>query len=106
MISVTLDPQPSDGFVVAGLRSGRLPLVLPGAEERVTWNVIPIECGYVKVPRVKVMDHRRGEGGALGASGEKEQEGEAVRVVDVRYEQWGEEGQERQGDMGTILVLP
>ncbi|KAF8549955.1 hypothetical protein OG21DRAFT_1420431 [Imleria badia] len=106
VISVTLDPQPSDAFVVAGLRSGRLPLVLPGAEESVTWNVIPVECGYVKVSRVRVMDHRRGEGEKEGAAGEKEQEGEVVRVVDVRYEQWREDGEGGQVDMSTILVLP
>lgn len=61
VISVSLDPQPSDGFVVAGLRSGRLPLVLPGGEERVAWNVVPVECGYVPVPRVRVVDQRGGE---------------------------------------------
>ncbi|KAG6382017.1 Gryzun, putative trafficking through golgi-domain-containing protein [Boletus reticuloceps] len=105
VISVALDLQPSDGFVVAGLKSGRLPLVLPGTEERVTWNVIPIECGYVKVPRVKVMDHRRGGGGEEGAAGEKEGEGEVVRVVDVRFERWEGEGP-GEGDVGTILVLP
>ncbi|KAF8119758.1 Gryzun, putative trafficking through golgi-domain-containing protein [Boletus edulis] len=107
VISVALDLQPSDGFVVAGLKSGRLPLVLPGTEARVTWNVIPIECGYVKVPRVKVMDHRRGGGGEEGAAGEKDGEGEVVRVVDVRFEQlrWEGEGP-GEGDVGTILVLP
>ncbi|KAF8435107.1 Gryzun, putative trafficking through golgi-domain-containing protein [Boletus edulis BED1] len=106
VISVALDLQPSDGFVVAGLKSGRLPLVLPGTEARVTWNVIPIECGYVKVPRVKVMDHRRGGGGEEGAAGEKDGEGEVVRVVDVRFEQLRWEGEGGEGDVGTILVLP
>ncbi|KAF8119406.1 Gryzun, putative trafficking through golgi-domain-containing protein [Boletus edulis] len=106
VISVALDLQPSDGFVVAGLKSGRLPLVLPGTEARVTWNVIPIECGYVKVPRVKVMDHRRGGGGEEGTAGEKDGEGEVVRVVDVRFEQLRWEGEGGEGDVGTILVLP
>ncbi|KAH0829099.1 Gryzun, putative trafficking through golgi-domain-containing protein [Lanmaoa asiatica] len=107
VISVSLDPQPSDGFVVAGLRSGRLPLVLPGAEERVTWNVIPIECGYVKVPRVRVMDHRRGDD-VHDAVGERDGDGEVVRVVDVRFEGWREERSEEgsQLDAHTILVLP
>ncbi|KAI9568859.1 Gryzun, putative trafficking through golgi-domain-containing protein [Boletus coccyginus] len=106
VVSVALDPQPSDGFVVAGLRSGRLPLVLPGAEERVTWNVIPIECGYVKVPRVRVVDHRRSDAGEEGAAGEREGEGQAMRVVDVRFERWRGEGEGGQADVGTILVLP
>ena len=100
MISVSLDLQPTEGFVVAGLRHGRLPLVLAGGgEERVRWHVIPIECGYVKVPRVRVMDHRRGEG-----EGQGQGEGEVVRVVDVRFERWGGEG---EGEVEhTILVLP
>ena len=105
VISVALDPQPSDGFVVAGLRNGRLPLVLPGAEVRVTWNVVPIECGYVKVPRVRVVDHRGALGSQEGAAGEREGEGEVIKVVDVRFERWGrEEGD--QIETGTILVLP
>ena len=102
MISVALDPQPSDGFVAAGLQNERLPLVLPGVQARVTWNVIPIECEYVKVPHVRVVDHRGASGSQAGAVGEGEGEGEVVMVVDVRFELWGRE----EGDqMGTILVL-
>jgi len=63
--------------------------VLPGAEARVTWNVIPIECGYVKVPRVRVLDHRTGVRGEEDAVGESAREGEALKVVDVRFERWG-----------------
>ena len=47
------------GFVVAGLRSGRIPILLPGAEETVTWRLIPVECGHVSVPRMRIMDKRR-----------------------------------------------
>lgn len=104
VISVSLDPQASDGFVVAGLRNGRMPLVLPGGEERVTWNVIPIECGYVKVPGVRVVDHRRGSGGEEGAAAAvgEGREGEVVKVVDVRFE-----GRRGEGEgLHTILVLP
>lgn len=102
---MSLDPQPTEGFVVAGLRNGRLPLVLAGGEEKVRWHVVPIECGYVKVPRVRVMDHRRGEGKGEG-QGQEEAQGEAVRVVDVRFERWGGKG-EGEGEVDhTILVVP
>ena len=106
VVSVTLDPQPNDGFVVAGLRQGRLPLVLAGAEERMRWHVVPIECGYVRVPRVRVWDHRReGAGAEEGqgqGQGQGEGQGEVVRVVDVRFERWGKERDAEH----TILVLP
>ncbi|KAN0081393.1 Foie gras liver health family 1 domain containing protein [Tylopilus felleus] len=49
--------------------TGRLPLLLPGVEERVTWNLIPIECGYIKVPRVRVVDYRGISGTVDGADG-------------------------------------
>jgi hypothetical protein len=87
VVTVSLDPQPLDGFVVAGLRSSRLPLILPGAEEKLTWNLIPIECGLVRVPSIKVLDHRSvpaGTGDGAGASAEIE--GEAVKVIDVRFD--------------------
>ncbi|KAF8841726.1 hypothetical protein BDN67DRAFT_927820 [Paxillus ammoniavirescens] len=87
VVTVSLDPQPPDGFVVAGLRSSRLPLILPGAEEKLTWNLIPIECGLVRVPSIKVLDHRSvpaGTGDGVGASAEVE--GEAVKVIDVRFD--------------------
>jgi len=86
-----------------------LPLLLPGAEERVTWNLIPIECGYINVPRVRVVDHRGISGTVDGATGEREGEGggELVRVVDVRFEQSRGVGEEiGRVDVGTILVLP
>ena len=70
VISATPDPQPPDGFAVAGLRNRRLLLVLPGAEERVIWNVNPIE-----VPHTRAVDHWRGEVGTPSAAGEPEGEG-------------------------------
>jgi len=79
---------------------------IPGVEERLTWNVIPIECGYVRMPRVRVVDHRRSEKGEEGAAGERQGEGQAVRVMDARFERRGEGGIRGQTDVGTILELP
>ncbi len=77
-----MEPDPSDGFVVAGLRSGRLPILLPGAEEKILWNLIPVECGYIKLPKIKVVDHRK----LTTNMGEGEVEGQAVKIVDVRLD--------------------
>lgn len=115
-VSVTLDLDPSDAFVVAGLRNGRLPILLPGSEEKLSWKLIPIECGYVKIPRIKVMNVRRA---ALpsqgGVSTEVDVEGEVVKVIDVRADWNATRAQSaddsavailQQDGASTILVLP
>ena len=79
-VTVQLEPDPSDAFVVSGLRSGRVPILLPGGEEQLIWRLIPVECGYAKVPKIKVVDRR------TMSSGEVESEGEVVKVVDVRWD--------------------
>ncbi|KAF5393290.1 hypothetical protein D9757_000465 [Collybiopsis confluens] len=124
----------SPGFIVAGLRSGRVPLLLAGAEERLTWMLIPIECGNVKLPTIRVFDRRKGSKGGLGAlvgagseeadinegirnSMDIEGQGREVKVVDVRVERRRGrvipiDGQgrgpalEEVQRIGTVLVLP
>ncbi|KAL4064245.1 Gryzun, putative trafficking through golgi-domain-containing protein [Scleroderma yunnanense] len=116
-VTVALDPNPLDAFVVAGLRSGRLPVILPGAEEMLTWTLIPIECGLVKVPRVRVLDHRQAPPLSDNTSGTfADTDGEPVLVMDARFERWmgdGSEGLSGQTgendvpiDTNMILVLP
>jgi hypothetical protein len=94
---------------------------MPGAEERVRWKLIPVECGYVKVPGIKVVDRRKAITGTQGigdVEGETEEAGSVV-LVDVRWERREREGdrqgshtdpadsQGRNGDcMGSVLVLP
>jgi hypothetical protein len=88
-ITVQLEPDPSDGFVVAGLRSGRVPILVPGTEEKLTWRLIPLECGYVSIPRIKVVDRRKAIASAQGIGGpnaEIETEGEVVKIIDVRLD--------------------
>ena len=110
-VVVQVEFDPADGFVVAGLRSGRLPILLPGGEEVLTWNLIPIECGYVKVPIIKVTDRRPVAGAGADAS---EGDGEVVPVVDVRRDGRSEDGQDRLNTPtkdganpgAVVLVLP
>ncbi|KAG8829043.1 hypothetical protein FRC17_007182 [Serendipita sp. 399] len=47
--------EPTDNFVTAGMRSGRLPLILPGTEELLGINLIPTAVGVVKLPLFKVQ---------------------------------------------------
>ncbi|TBU21299.1 Gryzun, putative trafficking through golgi-domain-containing protein [Dichomitus squalens] len=92
-VTVRLEPDAAtDAFIVSGLRHGRMPILLPGAEENITWNLIPVECGLVRVPSIKVLDRRSAvqisqqtEQGIAG-QGPPVQEGDEVRIVDVRWE--------------------
>ncbi|KAH8087832.1 Gryzun, putative trafficking through golgi-domain-containing protein [Cristinia sonorae] len=117
VVQFDLDPL-TDGFVVAGLRQGRLPVLLPGAEYRMTWNLIPVECGYVQIPKIKVTDRRpvidaqlsSTNAAAIAAGGRPPQtDGEEVKIVDVRAEAVVEGSEPVVADStrrGTILVLP
>ncbi|KAG6879137.1 hypothetical protein C0992_004954 [Termitomyces sp. T32_za158] len=79
-----LELEPSDGFIVAGLRSGRLPILMPGDEEKFTWKLIPIECGHVRIPQIKVMDKRPIFTGETEPTAETMTLGETVKIVNVR----------------------
>ena len=114
MVTVHLEPDPSDGFVVAGLRSGRLPMLLPETEATLCWKLIPVECGFAKVPKIKVIDRRK----AIVPPGQEpldpppepgsDAEGDVVKLVDVRWDGRTEGGDEIRatGDVGSILILP
>ena len=114
VVTVHLEPDPSDGFVVAGLRSGRLPMLLPETEATLDWKLIPVECGFAKVPKIKVIDRRK----AIIPPGQEspvpppepgsDAEGDMVRLVDVRWDGRTESGEEVRaaGDIGSVLILP
>lgn len=106
-ITVQLELDSSDGFVVAGLRSGRVPILMPGAEERLTWKLIPIECGHVKLPRIRVTNRRK----PMTSEVEGLLDVETVKVQDARVSQqhrsdFPQQPQGEQDGLGTILVLP
>ncbi|RDX49266.1 hypothetical protein OH76DRAFT_1483227 [Lentinus brumalis] len=114
-VTVQLEADVADAFVVAGLRHGRIPILLPGAEESVTWNLIPIECGLAKVPRVKVLDRRSAV--VVAGQGQPETastEGDEIKIVDVRWDGRAEPGvtgiadgeQVGKRQDAYVLVLP
>ena len=119
-IVVQLEPDSMDGFVVSGLRNGRLPVLLPGSEDKLIWNIIPIECGYVKVPRIKVTDKRKAipvQPQGTDESGETPDAfaGDLIKVIDARRGMNGQiEGDDSVNErssadeeiLPTVLVLP
>lgn len=121
-VTIQLEPENSDGFIVAGLRSGRVPVLLPGAEEKLTWTLIPLECGYQTIPRIKVLDRRKVIPVASSTDEAPQVEGfvgDPVKVIDLRRDQRSIIQNEREAEggdatdivdrgtnFGSILVLP
>ncbi|KAL5512612.1 hypothetical protein ACEPAG_3265 [Sanghuangporus baumii] len=130
---VSLELEPTESFVAAGIRNGRLATLIPGAEEKVVWQLIPLECGpAVPLPKIKVTDRRRTAEGPEGGTGGAPQQpegfaaGDEIQVVDVRWDRRRSDGScifsdvtETQGPKGegpgaspitdrrfTILVSP
>jgi trafficking protein particle complex subunit 11 len=116
---VQLEPDAADAFLIAGQRSARVPALLPGAEAKLVWSLVPIECGFVRVPKIRVVDRRKA--GPISPTEEEplavEDEGVPVRVVDLRRHErieaadvTVEEGTTSTvgdgGNIGPILVLP
>ncbi|CCL99236.1 uncharacterized protein FIBRA_01251 [Fibroporia radiculosa] len=96
-VVIQLEIDSSDPIIVSGLRSGRIPIILPGAEETLVWKLIPIECGAVKIPRIKVMDRRKDIHSLASLEAEPDHEGEIVRIVDIR----SDERMETSGEVPT-----
>ena len=118
-LTIHLEPDSLNSFIVSGLRNGRMPVLLPGSEEKLVWRIIPIECGYVKIPRIRVIDRRKAipvsqSSGEPGAAPDAST-GDLVKVVDVRRDNRHAAGSQSEtepaeaeevGADDTILVLP
>lgn len=83
--------EPSDHFVVSGLRSGTLPLLVGGSEERIPFNMIPISCGVVRLPTFKIT-HRKKETSTQVKEGEEIEK--RYPVIDGRLEERNERTEE------------
>lgn len=89
---IYLQIEPSDHFVLSGLRSGSLPVLLAGSEEHMSFNLIPISCGTVRLPVFKLLDRRKENEerkSSEGVEGEKK-----VSIIDARLEERNEKGEE------------
>jgi len=110
-ITVHLEQDTPDGFILAGLSSGRIPILLPGSEHEVSWRIIPIDTGYVKMPKIRVMDRRKKAAGTASAEDADimENDGDEILVTDARvgYATLLHNAEMNlQLQTGTILVLP
>jgi hypothetical protein len=87
--------------------------------------LIPLECGYLSIPKIRILDRRRA---ILALSGGEEalQEGhvgESVRIVDLRRDERRQQRVQGEGEiaegrdseativesgsnLGSVLVLP
>jgi len=86
-----LDVDSSEAFVLSGPRHARLPMLLPGTSDDVFFNLIPLSCGFVRLPTFKVHDRRKlgvlreDEGGSsIDPSGEAAMNSEEDRIAAAR----------------------
>ncbi len=96
---LSLSLEPSEGYVVAGLRTGSLPLLLPGTEQTLLFNLIPIMAGLTRLPVFRVSQRvaERTVGGSPRASidgeAKKSTIGEQfIEVLDMRWHEMDETG--------------
>jgi trafficking protein particle complex subunit 11 len=82
--------EPAEGFVTAGFRNGALPLLLPGTEEFLSFNLVPISIGNVKLPIFKIQQTLKEEPAAPRSESETNARTSAVvdtvPVVDKRWD--------------------
>jgi hypothetical protein len=129
-VVVSLDLDSTPGFIVSGVRSGRGPVLIPGAEFELRWNLLPLECGYVRLPQIRVTDRRKpfiaagDQSAPPGHNPELDLPGDNVKVVDMRGDGRDGEGQKpviqrrdsldsdmseedsRRDQAATVFVLP
>jgi len=84
-LTVQLEPDTADAFLIAGQRNARVPTLLPGAEVQLAWSLVPIECGFVRIPKIHVTDKRKaGSTSPTEQPPPTEDEGVPVPVVSLR----------------------
>jgi hypothetical protein len=118
-LTVQLEPDAADSFLVAGQRSARVPMLLPGAEIQLAWSLVPIECGFVRIPKIRVTDKRKtvstsptdqppateDEGVPVPVVAPRRSEKIVIEVVDGADPE-GAPSVINTGGIGPILVLP
>lgn len=116
---LALQVEPSDNFVISGMRSGRVPLLIAGAQEELLFNVIPLSCGTLRLPTFILLDKRSatlanadpyGDGRPASPAQNAPAEADLVRVPvrDARLDAHFESGADVYSTVErmTILVLP
>lgn len=89
---LTIALESNEGFVVAGIKSGTIPLLLPGTEDSLTFTLIPLSAGAVKLPTFKVNRAGKLDQTTTGRSSNGATLGDAVPIVDERWNETDEAG--------------
>jgi len=79
---VQLRAEQNDSFIIDGLRQGVLPIMVPEAVIVLEFVLIPLACGSLSIPDIRVWDIR--EYVKEGEQSAEEQLGREIRVVDSR----------------------
>ncbi|EJD46843.1 hypothetical protein AURDEDRAFT_86850 [Auricularia subglabra TFB-10046 SS5] len=115
---LALQLEPNEHFVLSGLRSGRVPLLIAGAQEELFFNAIPLTCGELRLPAIKLLDRRSavaptdpyGDGRPASPAHNAQAEAELVSVPvrDARFDAQTASGDDVYPSMErmTVLVLP
>lgn len=118
-LTVQLEPDATDAFLIAGQRKASVATLLPGTEAQLVWSLIPMGCGFVQVPKIHVVDKRKAGLIAPSATEEPaaaEEEGTPVRIFDLRRDERVEVADTDEsledtpdgvntGSIGPVLVL-
>jgi hypothetical protein len=119
-LTVQLEADATDAFLIAGQRRASVPTLLPGTEAQFVWSLIPMGCGFVQVPKIHVVDKRKAglvPPPATEQPPATEEDGTPVRVFDLRRDKRVEvvdadettedtpDGKS-MGSIGPVLVLP
>lgn len=120
-LTVQLEPDATDAFLIAGQRKASMPTLLPGTEAQLVWTLIPMVCGFVQAPKIHVVDRRKAvlvpPSATEQPAAATEEDGIPVRVFDLRRDKRvevvdTEETTEdtpdnvNMGSIGPVLVLP
>lgn len=104
---VHLELSASESFVVAGIRSGRLAALIPGAEDKIVWQLIPLECGpAVPLPLIKLTDSRRTQEIADSQAMDVPLEASAdvIRIIPLHLDKRLEDGSDTTLPLGADKV--
>lgn len=59
--NIMVSLEPSEQYVASGLKGGRVGIIPPGEDTEIRWRIVPMECGWIGPPIVRLMDVREDE---------------------------------------------
>lgn len=108
---IHLQLEPSENFVVSGLRNGVLPILLAGNEDCIVFNLIPMMSGTVRLPTFKLFDRRKETLGVQSDTNLEPQYNGQISVLDSRVQERDARGNEiglmveERGENGSVRTI-